>query len=85
MPVVRGWPCYNRISVPAETPSVSETAPVLPPNDPVEQLYRELEAKVREYRPKDDLAPLEKGLSIRPENITKARPATRVNRTWCIR
>jgi GTP diphosphokinase / guanosine-3',5'-bis(diphosphate) 3'-diphosphatase len=26
----------------------------------VERLYRELEAKVREYRPKDDLAPLEK-------------------------
>jgi GTP pyrophosphokinase len=28
--------------------------------DPVEQLYRELEGKVREYRPNDDLAPLEK-------------------------
>jgi GTP pyrophosphokinase len=26
----------------------------------VDQLYRELEAKIREYRPKDDLAPLEK-------------------------
>jgi len=26
----------------------------------VEQLYRELEAKIREYRPKDDLAPLER-------------------------
>src|SRR5258708_28589878 len=26
----------------------------------VEQLFAELEAKVREYRPKDDLAPLEK-------------------------
>src|ERR1041385_234452 len=28
--------------------------------DPVEQLYRELEAKVREYRPNDDLSVLEK-------------------------
>jgi GTP pyrophosphokinase len=26
----------------------------------VEQLYAELLAKIREYRPKDDLAPLEK-------------------------
>ncbi|HEX3746089.1 MAG TPA: bifunctional (p)ppGpp synthetase/guanosine-3',5'-bis(diphosphate) 3'-pyrophosphohydrolase [Bryobacteraceae bacterium] len=31
-----------------------------PPPDPVEQLYVELVAKIREYRPKDDLAPLEK-------------------------
>ncbi|MBZ5728390.1 MAG: bifunctional (p)ppGpp synthetase/guanosine-3',5'-bis(diphosphate) 3'-pyrophosphohydrolase [Acidobacteriia bacterium] len=38
--------------------SVSEPSP--PPPDPVEQLYRELEAKIREYRPKDDLAGLEK-------------------------
>ncbi|HJZ97264.1 MAG TPA: bifunctional (p)ppGpp synthetase/guanosine-3',5'-bis(diphosphate) 3'-pyrophosphohydrolase [Candidatus Solibacter sp.] len=35
-----------------ETTSVS--------TDPVEQLYRELEAKVQEYRPKDDLSVLEK-------------------------
>jgi len=34
--------------------------PLSPPSDPVEQLYRELEAKIREYRPKDDLAPLER-------------------------
>ena len=32
----------------------------MPPPDPVEQLYRELEAKIREYRPKDDLTALEK-------------------------
>ena len=32
----------------------------LPSADPVEQLYRELEAKVQEYRPKDDLSVLEK-------------------------
>jgi GTP pyrophosphokinase len=31
-----------------------------PPPDPVEKLYAELVAKIREYRPKDDLAPLEK-------------------------
>ena len=38
--------------MPPETTSVSA--------DPVEQLYRELEAKVREYRPNDDLTVLEK-------------------------
>jgi GTP pyrophosphokinase len=38
--------------VPPETTSVSA--------DPVEQLYRELESKVREYRPHDDLTVLEK-------------------------
>jgi GTP pyrophosphokinase len=32
----------------------------LPPEDPVEKLYRDLELKIREYRPKDDLAGLEK-------------------------
>ncbi|HLH17503.1 MAG TPA: bifunctional (p)ppGpp synthetase/guanosine-3',5'-bis(diphosphate) 3'-pyrophosphohydrolase [Bryobacteraceae bacterium] len=30
------------------------------PQDPVEQLYRELEAKIREYRPKDDLSAVER-------------------------
>jgi GTP diphosphokinase / guanosine-3',5'-bis(diphosphate) 3'-diphosphatase len=41
--------------------SVSPDAfPPPPPLDPVEQLYVELVAKIREYRPKDDLAPLEK-------------------------
>src|SRR5215469_15694947 len=38
----------------------SELPAAAPPLDPVEQLYQDLEAKVREYRPKDDLAPLEK-------------------------
>src|ERR1017187_8529474 len=42
-------------SVPAPSP----TEPACPP-DPVEQLYRELEVKIREYRPKDDLTALEK-------------------------
>ena len=37
---------------------VPETSSVS--TDPVEQLYRELEAKVQEYRPKDDLSGLEK-------------------------
>ncbi|HUK17147.1 MAG TPA: bifunctional (p)ppGpp synthetase/guanosine-3',5'-bis(diphosphate) 3'-pyrophosphohydrolase [Bryobacteraceae bacterium] len=32
--------------------------PPNPPPDTVEQLYRELEEKIREYRPKDGLAPL---------------------------
>ena len=39
---------------------MSEPAPVPHPSDPVEQLYAELEAKIREYRPKDDLATLQK-------------------------
>ena len=32
--------------------------------DPVEELYRELVAKIGEYRPKDDLAPLEKAFAF---------------------
>jgi guanosine-3',5'-bis(diphosphate) 3'-pyrophosphohydrolase len=40
--------------------SPGESVPIQPPPDPVERLYQELEAKVREYRPKDDLAPLER-------------------------
>src|ERR1035441_347152 len=66
-------PCYNRSSVPSESTSLSESAPVPPPSapvpppsapvpplsDPVEQLYAELEAKIREYRPKEDLAALQ--------------------------
>jgi guanosine-3',5'-bis(diphosphate) 3'-pyrophosphohydrolase len=35
-----------------------------PPSDPVERLYCELEARVREYRPKDDLAPLRKAFQF---------------------
>jgi len=33
----------------------------------VGQLYRELEAKIREYRPKDDLAPLERAYQFARE------------------
>jgi GTP diphosphokinase / guanosine-3',5'-bis(diphosphate) 3'-diphosphatase len=48
--------------VPPESPSLSEPSPPSAPlvSDPVEQLYRELENSVREYRPKDDLSQLEK-------------------------
>ena len=46
--------------VPSESVSPSESLPVPPPPDPVEQLYRDLEIRIREYRPKEDLAPLEK-------------------------
>src|SRR5674476_629792 len=52
-------PCYNRMSVPSESTSLTESGPVPHPSDPVEQLYAELEAKIREYRPKDDLAALQ--------------------------
>ena len=44
----------------SEFVSLPEALPTPPPLDPVEQLYAELLAKIREYRPKDDLAPLEK-------------------------
>jgi GTP pyrophosphokinase len=52
--------------VPSESTSLSEPGPVLHPVDPVEQLYAELEAKIREYRPKDDLAAL-KSLPLRQQ------------------
>ena len=44
----------------SESVSLPEALPPPPPLDPVEQLYAELVAKIREYRAKDDLAPLEK-------------------------
>ena len=43
-----------------ESPSVSESVPSDHLPDPAEQLYRELEAKIREYRPKEDLSTLQK-------------------------
>ena len=52
--------------MPADSASIAEpTGQPLPqqppsPPDPVDRLYRELEEKIREYRPKEDLAPLEK-------------------------
>jgi GTP diphosphokinase / guanosine-3',5'-bis(diphosphate) 3'-diphosphatase len=42
-----------------ETSVSSPDVPPGPPPDAVEVVYRELENKIREYRPKDDLAPLE--------------------------
>ena len=44
----------------SESVSLPGAVPQPPPLDPVEQLYAELVAKIREYRPKDDLTPLEK-------------------------
>jgi GTP diphosphokinase / guanosine-3',5'-bis(diphosphate) 3'-diphosphatase len=56
--------------VPADSASLAEPTgeslpqqpptPPQPPPDPVDRLYGELEDKIREYRPKEDLAPLEK-------------------------
>ena len=43
---------------PASVPE--EVSPPPPPGDPIGDLYRELEAKVREYRPKDDLSELDR-------------------------
>src|ERR1035438_7551640 len=57
---ISGRSCYNRDTVASEPASLSESLPPQPPPDPVEHLYRELEAKVREYRPKDDLSGLER-------------------------
>jgi GTP diphosphokinase / guanosine-3',5'-bis(diphosphate) 3'-diphosphatase len=51
---------YNLARVFPESVSSAEPVPAAPPPDAVGRLYRELEAKIREYRPKDDLAPLEK-------------------------
>ena len=52
---------YNEINVPSESAGLSEPAvPAPSSDDPVDLLYRELEAKIREYRPKDDLTGLEK-------------------------
>jgi GTP diphosphokinase / guanosine-3',5'-bis(diphosphate) 3'-diphosphatase len=45
---------------PESTDAVTASALTLPPPDPVEQLYGELVSRLRELRPKEDLAPLEK-------------------------
>jgi len=47
-----------------EVSSVPETPPPSPPPDRIEQLFAELEAKIRGYRPRDDLAPVEKAFHI---------------------
>ena len=51
---------YNRNRVASESASVPQSTTDLYSSDPVDTVYRELEAKIREYRPKDDLAGLEK-------------------------
>ena len=49
----------GEVTPPQALPAVAQPASPKPdPNDPVERLYRELEDKIREYRPKEDLAPL---------------------------
>ncbi|MGA3073281.1 MAG: HD domain-containing protein, partial [Bryobacteraceae bacterium] len=52
------------------SPEVS-SAPVVPPPSPppdrIEQLFQELGAKIREYRPRDDLASVEKAFRIASE------------------
>ena len=50
--------------MPAESASLSGSVPPPLPPDTVEQLYRELEQKIREYRPKDDLAPLRRAFEF---------------------
>src|SRR5579862_7147367 len=43
-----------------EVSSVPDPLPPTPPPDRIEQLFLELDAKIREYRPRDDLSPIEK-------------------------
>jgi len=43
-----------------ELSSPSETTAVPPPLDRIEQLFQELQTKIRDYRPRDDLSPVEK-------------------------
>ena len=45
----------------------TDVAPVVPAPGLVEQLYAELEQKIRALRPKDDLAPLEKAYRMAAE------------------
>ena len=50
--------------VASEPVSLPDSVRVQSPSDRVEQLYGELETKVREYRPKDDLTPLQKAFQF---------------------
>jgi len=50
-----------------EVSSVPDVRSVPPPPDRIEQLFRELDAKIREYRPRDDLASLEKAFRTAAE------------------
>jgi GTP pyrophosphokinase len=53
--------------MPSESIEPVPQAVSIPPPDPVETTYRELEAKVREFRPNEDLAPLEKAFRFAAE------------------
>ena len=46
------------------TTSSAQLLPIYPGADSIEQLYRELEEKIREYRPRDDLSSVEKAFRI---------------------
>jgi len=50
-----------------EVSSVTAPPPVSPPPDRIEQLFQELADKIREYRPRDDLAPVEKAFRTAAE------------------
>jgi len=50
-----------------ELSSSSQVPPVVPPPDRIEQLFQELEDKVREYRPRDDLSFMEKAFRTAAE------------------
>jgi GTP diphosphokinase / guanosine-3',5'-bis(diphosphate) 3'-diphosphatase len=53
-------PLLQSKQVSSESASLPVSLPSPPPPDAVEQLYRELETKIREYRPKDDLTSVQK-------------------------
>ena len=50
-----------------EVSSVPAVPPVTPPPDRIEQLFQELCVKIREYRPRDDIASVEKAFRIASE------------------
>lgn len=47
-----------------ELSSPPSSPPLSPPADRIEQLFQELESKIREYRPRDDLSSVEKAFRI---------------------
>ena len=58
--------------------------PIAPEVEPgVERLFSELESKVREYRPKDDLAPLEKAYNFATAHHLTALRAVRLTLLDC--
>ena len=51
-------------AVSPEVSSAPDVPSVPPPPDRIEQLFQELETKIREYRPRDDLARIEKAFRL---------------------